>query len=564
MTSTNGHRPERAVLYTRVSTDEQARSGYSLAQQLEALREYAAREGYEVLEEVQDPGQSGARLERPGMDRVRDLVASGGVSVVLAQDRDRFAREPAYHFLLRREFEEHGTKIRALNDRGDDTPEGELTDGILDQLAKYERAKLAERTRRGKLRRAREGKIIPVNRPNYGFKLNAARDNYVVDPAEMQVVERIFRMIGAEGATIHAVKHTLEREGVPTPTGKRHWGKYYIRSVILDDVYRPLTFEEVAQLVSPEVAGRLDPKKHYGIWWFNRERATHIHTTENGPDGKRYRKRRKLTPKPETEWVAVPVPDSGIPRELVEVAREAIAKNRRTSRNGGRIWELSGGVLRCDECGWTMRTVTVTCGRNSSRRNFYYRCNKQDHKLESCANRKSHRADRLEPLVWEFVSGLLKNPDRLRAGLDEMIERECKGTRGDPAREAKAWVEKLAEVDRERRGYLKLAAQGRMTDKELDEALAELGETRETAERELAAIEGRSERLEALERGRDALMEHYAGMVPEALKSLSSEERRRIYMLLKLTVTLRADGVLAASEVVGSTTPVCEIATLSS
>ena len=136
----NGHGPKRAVLwailYARVSTDEQARSGYSLAQQLEALREYTAREGYEVLEEVVDPGQSGASLERPGMDRVRDLVAAGGVSVVLAQDRDRIAREPAYHYLLRREFEEHGTKIRALNDRGDDSPEGELTDGILDQLAK--------------------------------------------------------------------------------------------------------------------------------------------------------------------------------------------------------------------------------------------------------------------------------------------------------------------------------------------------------------------------------------------------------------------------------------------
>ncbi len=102
MTSTNGHGPKRAILYARVSTDEQARSGFSLAQQLEALREYAARDGYDVLEEVSDPGQSGASLERLGMDRVRDLVAAGGVSVVLAQDRDRFAREPAYHYLLRR------------------------------------------------------------------------------------------------------------------------------------------------------------------------------------------------------------------------------------------------------------------------------------------------------------------------------------------------------------------------------------------------------------------------------------------------------------------------------
>src|SRR5919112_6279594 len=157
MTSTNGHSPKRTILYARVSTDEQARSGYSLAQQLEVLREYAAREGYEVLGEVADAGQSGASLERPGMDDVRDRVAAGGVSVVLAQDRDRFAREPAYHYLLRKEFEEHGTKIRALNERGDDSPEGELTDGILDQLAKYERAKIAERSRRGKLRKAREG-----------------------------------------------------------------------------------------------------------------------------------------------------------------------------------------------------------------------------------------------------------------------------------------------------------------------------------------------------------------------------------------------------------------------
>src|SRR5215216_3298872 len=101
MPNTNGHAPKRAILYARVSTDEQARSGFSLAQQIEALREYAAREGYKILEEVVDPGQSGASLERPGMEHVRDLVSAGGVSVVLAQDRDRFAREPAYLFYLR-------------------------------------------------------------------------------------------------------------------------------------------------------------------------------------------------------------------------------------------------------------------------------------------------------------------------------------------------------------------------------------------------------------------------------------------------------------------------------
>src|ERR687894_1829924 len=176
MDSTNGSGTGRALLYARVSTDEQARTGYSLAQQLEALRGYAAAEGYEVVEEVMDPGQSGASLERPGMDRVRDLVAAGSVAIVLAQDRDRFAREPAYHHLLRREFEEHDCKMVALNDRGDNSPEGELMDGVLDQLAKFECAKTVERSRRGKLRKAKEGKIVATSMPHYGFKYTASRD----------------------------------------------------------------------------------------------------------------------------------------------------------------------------------------------------------------------------------------------------------------------------------------------------------------------------------------------------------------------------------------------------
>src|SRR5918911_4689975 len=199
MPNTNGHGPKRVILYARVSTDEQARSGYSLAQQIEALRSYAAREGYEILEEVMDPGQSGASLERPGMDRVRDLVQGGSVAVVLAQDRDRIAREPAFHYLLKKEFEEYGSKMRSLNDRGDDSPEGELTDGILDQLAKFERAKTAERTRRGKLQKARSGKVVGGHPVNHGFKVNATRDAYEVDEEKMCVVRRIFRMIGEEG-----------------------------------------------------------------------------------------------------------------------------------------------------------------------------------------------------------------------------------------------------------------------------------------------------------------------------------------------------------------------------
>src|SRR4051812_43118048 len=208
MPSTNGHGPKRAILYARVSTDEQARSGYSLAQQIEALRDFAAGEGYEVLEEVKDAGQSGASLERPGMDRVRDLVAAGDVSVVLAQDRDRFVREPAYHYLLRREFEEHGCALRALNDRGDDSPEGELANGILDQIAKFERAKMAERTRRGRMRKAREGKNLRSPQPPIGFRYEETGDGLVIHEPEMLIVKKVFEMAAA-GLGLRAIQNRL-------------------------------------------------------------------------------------------------------------------------------------------------------------------------------------------------------------------------------------------------------------------------------------------------------------------------------------------------------------------
>jgi site-specific DNA recombinase len=549
MSSTNG--VKRAVLYTRVSTDEQARSGYSLAQQLEALRAYCEREGYEVLEEVSDPGQSGASLERPGMDRVRDLVAAGGVAVVLAQDRDRFAREPAYHYLLRREFEEYRTKIRALNDRGDDSPEGELTDGILDQLAKYERAKTAERTRRGKLKKVREGKILANNCADFGFRYNASRDGYLVDEEAMSVVRRIFRMVGVEGVSLRGVVNTLNREGVKPPGGpwtrSGRWGTTTtIRdNIILDDVYKPHTFNEIEALVSSEVVARLDPSKLYGIWWYNRSKSKITQVSAIGRNGKEYKKQTKRTPRTREEWIGVPVPDSGVPQEWVVAAREAIKDNRAPSSAGHRFWELSGGILRCGGCGHAM----MTNGFSSRGKGmfFYYRCPKRQRNKAACSQPRNYRADKVEPQVWELVSNLLTNPEQLRSDLERMIEIEREGLRGNPDQGTKAWLEKLTEVSRVRSGYQEMAAKGLITFEELEEKLLGLEETRETAKRELGSLQRHKERLEELELEKDAVLESYAGMAPEALGSLTPEERHRVYRMLRLRAIAHVDGSLELS-----------------
>jgi hypothetical protein len=183
-----------------------------------------------------------------------------------------------------------------------------------------------------------------------------------------------------------------------------------------------------------------------------------------------------------------------------------------------------------------MMIHSVMAPRAKGRR-FYYRCRSRSRdSAGGCVHRKCHRADEVEPRVWNLISSLLKDPGRLKAGLDEMIEQERAGLRGDPDQEAKTWLEKLSEVDQERRGYLRLAAKGVLADEELDEALAELEETRETAERELRAISARWETLEKLERDKEALLGHYARMTPDALDALEPEERHQVYKMLRLTV----------------------------
>lgn len=150
----------------------------------------------------------------------------------------------AYHYLLRREFEEHGMKIRALNDRGDESLEGELTDGILDQLAKFERARMMERTRRGKQRKTREGRIT-ATRAAFGFDLNATRDGYVVNPEQMAVVRHIFHMSGVERTTVYAIPQNLKRRGLKTPSGKAAWDHSFSRGFLMNALYEPHTFEEI-------------------------------------------------------------------------------------------------------------------------------------------------------------------------------------------------------------------------------------------------------------------------------------------------------------------------------
>jgi hypothetical protein len=191
--------------------------------------------------------------------------------------------------------------------------------------------------------------------------------------------------------------------------------------------------------------------------------------------------------------------------------------------------------------------------RNKNGKSYFYYCcaSRREGNLSSSPNRKTHRAERIEPTVWDLVLALLTDSERMPAGLDEMIYRKRSRVRVAPDREAKAWLERLAEADRMRAGYQELAVKGLMTIEELGVRLKELETTRGIASDELEAIRRRAERLEGLEQDRDTLMEFYAGAVPEELERLKPEARRRVYRMLRLEVSARPEGTLEARGILG-------------
>ncbi len=292
-------------------------------------------------------------------------------------------------------------------------------------------------------------------------------------------------------------------------------------------------------LVSPEVAAGLDPERRYGIWWWARRRHTVKQVSEVTPEGRRYSKKKRSVETPPETWIAVPVPDSGIPREWVDAAREAIKHNRRPQSGNLRFYELAGTAY-CGTCGRQMARTTTK--NNAGTRFFYYRCMKRltDGK-DACDNSKSHSAPKTEAAVWEQVRAHMTEPDRLRQDLERMIELKRQEMRGDPGRDTRAWLQKLADTDELRAGYQEQTARGLMNMDELAAKLSELEKTRQTARAELDVAKGRAGELEQLERDKDALLESYEAVSPERLDALTPEERNHLYGILRLRARLHAD-----------------------
>ena len=401
------------------------------------------------------------------------------------------------------------------------------------------------------MQKAREGKVIAGHTPNYGFRYNGARDGYVVHEPEMEVIRRIFRMVGAEGASMHGVCKALDREGVPTPQTprkakhpeeRRWWSKRTIRDIIEDDCYRPHAHEEIAPRLSPDVAARLDSEASYGVWWFGRRHTTHERVAEVGADGTRdYRLRQKTAVKPSEQWIAVPVPDAGVPGALVEAARARIRDRAPTPSTGDRLNELRG-VLFCEHCGSRMATNRVL-QPGTKRPAHYYRCPKRQHLgKEACPNGRHLRAEGVEALVWGAVEEALSRPQALSRQYDRLLERVREGLKRDPDREMAAYARRVAEVERKRAAFQDMAAEGLISFGELRAKLTGLDDVRGAAEAEVEKLRGARERLEFLKQERDYVLGELARVSNGAGEDMTPDDKAAQYRGMSLKALADREG----------------------
>jgi site-specific DNA recombinase len=490
----------KVAIYARVSSEAQAARG-TIGSQLEVLVSRTAAEGHEVVATYTDDGYSGARLDRPGLDALRDAAEAAAFEAVWCLSPDRLARSFAYQVLILDELARFGVAVVFTDSPPiDNDPQARLLIQIQGVVSEYEKAKMAERYRRGKLYRMRAGEAI-FWKVAYGYRRIARSEagpaHLEVYGPEADVVRRIFAEY-LEGISLRQIARHLYEDGVVTATGKALW--------------RPST---IAQLLHNRAyAGT-------AVWY------RHDDVARPGQS----RPRRRL--RPQEDWVEVPVPP--IISEELFAAAQAITRDNsifspRNSTPG--LWLLRGLVV-CGACG--VRAHVHQSRSANGHTNRYYDCANHDPFRAGGPERRCRerqvRADELDAFVYDQVRQVLLRPELLIAG-----EAALAGKTKLPDDElCAAQLERLArradQIDAERRRLADLYQAG----------LVELGELRRRS-RDVAARKARleAERAELTARQQDLAVENrlrrcvsdFAARVTSGINRLDFDGRQRLLRLV--------------------------------
>jgi site-specific DNA recombinase len=393
----------QVAIYARVSSEQQA-TAHTIASQVAALRTQVATDGALLLgdDEFLDEGYSGATLIRPALERLRDRVAAGGVDRLYVHSPDRLARKYAYQVLLIDEFQRSGVAVLFLNHPLGQTPEDDLLLQVQGMVAEYERAKILERSRRGKRYAAQSGDLSVLSGAPYGYRYVRKQDGggqarYEVLVEEARVVRQIFAWLGRDRLSIGAVCRRLQAAGERTRTGRTTWDRSVVWAMLRNPAYKgEAAFGKTRQ---GPAQPRLRAQRHQPL---------------------QPRRARSVQEMPPDARLSIPVP-ALISADLFAAVQEQLAENRQRARQGQRGARfLLQGLVCCARCRYAYygKGVRTKAHTPQPRPYAYYRCIGTDAYRfggQRVCDNLQVRTDQLDAAVWEQVRTLLLHPDRLTA-----------------------------------------------------------------------------------------------------------------------------------------------------
>jgi site-specific DNA recombinase len=387
---------KRAAIYARVSTEKQEKEK-TIESQLADLREACKRDGVKIVKEYIDNGFSGATLARPALDRLRDDASKGIFNVVYIHSPDRLARKYVYQAIVVEELKKKGIEMVFLNKPLTDSPEDQLLLGVQGVIAEYEKAKFAERSRRGRLYKAKMGRIVGNIAPfGYRYLKDEQRNGcYVIDEDEARIVKLIFDLYIKLGS-VRAVAKELTRMGIKPRQGV-HWRQSTLHRILRNETYIGTTYYNKTCSIEPAKSKK----------YVRRPKSSH-----------KFREK--------VEWIPIKVPPI-LDEETFKTVQELLKRNSKIHIRSSRKYLLSGLI----ECGY--------CGANYSgdicHGYRFYRCNNRHRRfpLSRNCNARMISADKIENSIWNaivqavmkphvlipYTLGLTSNVKKLKENLEE-------------------------------------------------------------------------------------------------------------------------------------------------
>ncbi|MFC2040435.1 recombinase family protein [Chloroflexota bacterium] len=489
----------KAAIYCRVSTDNQEREGTSLQTQLENCLTYCRDKGYDVSYRFCE-AYSGLSLERPELDRLRELGRAEQIDVVVCYSLDRLTRDPGHGVIIMQEIEKHKVALEAVTEDVDNSELGKLISYIRGFASKVEAEKIRERTMRGKKAFLKMGKLpAGTGKGLYGYKWDKENKRRIPLELESKIVEKIFNMV-ASGEGYNTIARTLNDLKVPTKTGSQ-W--------------------------SPRTIYNMTGKLSYvGMTYYGKTRGS---------------TKTKQVKQPESEWTFLPdATPSIISKELFERVQEIRQRNGELHKAKAKHDYVLKGHVFCGSCG------TSLVGSFMNRKYRYYHCRATYPtvtRLKEC-NARYIQADYLEEVVWKNINNVLLHPDLVLAAVKEQLESEQKDIVQNFSFEKE--IQKLRKqingYDAQEKRLVQLFRYGEISQ---DSILDEINSLKKEIESDrlkldnLVKTKGKIAKLKKAE----IKLSDYCNLLMDRLSSAGIQEKRDILDMLAIKVTATVDAI---------------------